>query len=616
MPVPKEWIEFKNAFYKVAGEMAEGQENARLVRKVLERNKARFRENMGTRIISTRLLEKLSESPALKLKNIVEFLEHSRQLILKGIEDTTMELIKYEEREDCFVIVTFGSVNSGKTSLTNHIAGLDYETDGIEAGKCFIEDRAVERLEESPVECTNRYQGFTLPGLLWIDCPGTLSGTASNAEKARQYLKQANLIVFVSDSDAPFKTSEMEELARLLKSSRQDKIDACLVITKADYCEIDEDPDTGMDVRLLMPKKPEDLKRQIEWCKEQLKINGLEERLRIAEPLITSIYIARDALGRRWDDGKFFRNPDPTWESRYQLSGIPALLKLMTDLVIKDGSRLRVEWAKNHAKDLELLLERTLSECRRELEDGLILLKNLREKWQKGLDRAVKDACELASGKVRDCLMKNNIYGKVEEFNREKAKKELLEILRDSVKEVIKFHSRDILNDISSWIDDSILKIHNQNQGFSLQLKNKTEKHTYKSTDKSKVVGEAVGGGVVGLGGAELGAAIGSIFMPGIGTFLGGFVGGLLGAFLGSEVGRFIGEEVYEEDVTVETVKTNADEVIEDTRKEVENLASQAVKDVFMKVDEEVFLKLTYELEYIQSKLNRLDDVISEIASL
>lgn len=615
MSVPREWIAFRNAFYEMSRALEKGQENSRLVRKVLEKNTARFNENIGARIIATRSLEKLSKPLALQFQKTVELLERSRQAILRSIEDTIRQLIKYEETGDRFVVITFGSVNSGKSSLANHIAGLDYETGKIEPGKCFVEDRPVERLEESPVECTNRYQGFTLPGLLWIDCPGTLSKTASNTEKARQYLKQANLIVFVSDSDAPFKTSEMEELKQFLKNSGKERIDACLVITKADYCEIDEDPDTGLETRLLMPKKPEDLKRQIEWCKEQLRINGLEKRLRIAEPLITSVYIARDALGRRWDDGKFFRNPDPAWESRYQLSGIPAFLRLLTDLVNKDGLKLKVEWPKRQAKDLRPVLEKTLRECRKELEDGLTLLKNLREKWLRGLDRVVKEARELASGKVTDCLIRNNIYGQVNEFNKEKARKELLEILCNSVTEAIRFFGRDFLNDTSRWVDDGI-GIYKQNQGFSLRLENRIERHVYTSTEKSETVGKAVGGGAGGLGGAEIGMAIGTAIFPGVGTVIGGVLGGLLGGFLGSKAGGYIGKEVYEEEVGVEEVKTNAEEVIKDTRREMDNLVSQVVRYVFMKVDEEVFLKLSDEFKHLQNELNSWDNVISEITSL
>ena len=172
-------------------------------------------------------------------------LRQARENMLEDLEAEVEHFKHSEENEDRFLVVVFGEVKAGKSALANHLAGLEFNLTPEQRGQCFVGDKTVDRLEEKPTECTRNYQGFRLRGLLWIDCPGVLSATFSNADLARRLVARADFIILVTSSDAPFKESEVRELLRLIQDSGNQGLEGCLIVSKSDVFEKDENPETG-----------------------------------------------------------------------------------------------------------------------------------------------------------------------------------------------------------------------------------------------------------------------------------------------------------------------------------------------------------------------------------
>jgi hypothetical protein len=595
--IPKQWSEFQRVFAEIAGELIEGRDAARRHRKEVQEKLAELQSELDAELPPVEVPPHVPKSVVTGIRNTIKGLRQHQRWLLDALRETAEDFENAVENEDRFVVVVFGEVNAGKSALANHVAGLDFDAwASIQRGVCFVGERTVDRLEEAPIECTREYQGFQLPGLLWIDCPGVLSSSFANAQLGRRLVARADFLVFVSSSDAPFKRSELEELAGIIEESGQDKVDACVVVTKADTQDDDEDPDTGRVIRRVVAKERRDWIAQAEWCREQLVTSGLGRHLRIREPLAVSVYVARDALGRGWENGAYCRRPDENWEARYETSGMPALLKLLSDLVAEEGPKLKAAWPKKRAAALRRRFDETARKSRDELKKLSDELESLRSEWSEAQRVAARDAAELASGEVAACLTRNGVY-EVGGFHRDRAQKELGAALRTSVQKAVTEASRDILEKIESRIDAALAE-YVKETSFSLDVKEQFKTHTYQSATRARGVGRVAGE----LGGATLGSQIGGAIFPGLGMLVGGFLGGFLGGWVGEAVGGAIGTETVSVRVSA---GTNAGEVIAETQKEIKALARTKVKELFKELDASVFGRLLAEIEQLQVQVGR-----------
>lgn len=115
------------------------------------------------------------------------------------------------ELENNFIVIVFGKVKAGKSSLGNFIAKNNTTND---KATFFIYDEAgntqdVKELKEiegedefatDNLECTKSIQGFKLNGLAWIDTPGLGSMVKANGDLAKTYINSADYIIFPANS--------------------------------------------------------------------------------------------------------------------------------------------------------------------------------------------------------------------------------------------------------------------------------------------------------------------------------------------------------------------------------------------------------------------------------
>lgn len=153
-----------------------------------------------------------------------------------------------EEIGDGLIVVVFGRTNAGKSTLGNFLRGKQLRTasfpnawkDGtiplspikvIEGGTVPQGDW----FAEGSTETTREAQIFQLPGLLLLDTPGFGSTHDDTlGALARKYVKRADLVVYLDDSDNPGLTDISRQVADVMREGRR----TLIAINHSDLNEI------------------------------------------------------------------------------------------------------------------------------------------------------------------------------------------------------------------------------------------------------------------------------------------------------------------------------------------------------------------------------------------
>jgi energy-coupling factor transporter ATP-binding protein EcfA2 len=238
------------------------------------------------------------------------------------------------------IVLVYGKVKCGKSTLGNFLAGLEHPVTGPYGGRPvrFLRHAtsdAPEALPEpvemdppafraSPTECTREIQTFALGGMAWVDTPGIHSMTAANQALAQRYADHAELVIYTTSSGSPLRASDMPELIDL--AVRRQK-PVMIVVTRCDERVLDETPD-GRIIRALRPKGPRSRAEQQQWLDEQLAACGLEATLGGANVAFVSVDVAREAI--RTGDVALFEQ-----------SGMPALYEQLGAVLTRDACSLK-----------------------------------------------------------------------------------------------------------------------------------------------------------------------------------------------------------------------------------------------------------------------------------
>jgi len=174
-------------------------------------------------------LNKLEELKSKVLKPVLEIEDIKVDEAFKSKVDNTFKQLEDEK----FVIAMFGSFSDGKSSIIKSITGES-------------------NIAISPVPTTDKVEEYNYDNsLIIVDTPGLFSENDIHSETTRKYISEANLIIYVIDSENPIKDSQKETVKWLLKDL--DKIDSTLfVINKMDVIvdlEDEEDYEEGSNIK-------------------------------------------------------------------------------------------------------------------------------------------------------------------------------------------------------------------------------------------------------------------------------------------------------------------------------------------------------------------------------
>lgn len=185
--------------------------------------------------------------------------------------------------EKSLLMIVFADVNAGKSSLGNFVSGYSFKDTpygGLYSKpKCYSYDYADKTLDcgkeieiaegnfaEAAVQATSSIQYFTLfNGLTWVDTPGIHSLSTEYEQLAKDYVKYADLILFLTPSANPWKQDEAQEVEKLVNSGKP----MLIAITKSDKYKV-QGIVNGKPNSVPIPKDDKDRTSQENYVREEI----------------------------------------------------------------------------------------------------------------------------------------------------------------------------------------------------------------------------------------------------------------------------------------------------------------------------------------------------------
>lgn len=244
-----------------------------------------------------------------------------------------------KKNEKYLVVMVFGAVKAGKSSLGNFFAGKKFfnapfdnhykkiskpifetEEKGRNTGDIVTDSNGDVWFQEGVTDTTGAIQYFTLSGLRWIDSPGTgavgkIGDTKNMTALVEEYLSYTDMCIFLMNSSEPGLQDDMRYISKLNKDGQE----ALIVITKSDKIDMDVD-DAGKIIRKRIPKSSADRKKQEDYICNEIKERYPEIDADKFRAISTSTALAGEAVENS-DDQKF------------QDSNLDKMMKILGDKV-------------------------------------------------------------------------------------------------------------------------------------------------------------------------------------------------------------------------------------------------------------------------------------------
>ena len=276
------------------------------------------------------LVDKAVESILTEINASIDSWNNDLTSQLKGTEFM-------KKHEKYLVVMVFGAVKAGKSSLGNFFAGKYFsksnleteynhrdkphfisEESGRETGGLTKELNGDTWFTEGVTDTTGAIQYFTLSGLRWMDSPGTgavkKDGDSKDMEQmVNDYIPFVDLCIFLMNSSEPGLQEDMKYMEKLSREGQE----SLVVITRSDVVEEDIDENDEI-IKTLRPKEPERRKLQEDDIVTRLAEQYPELDSEKFRAMSVSTMLARHAI----EDGD---------ESKFKDSNLDKLMNLLAD---------------------------------------------------------------------------------------------------------------------------------------------------------------------------------------------------------------------------------------------------------------------------------------------
>lgn len=278
-----------------------------------------------------------------------------------------------QDFEKHFTIAVFGKVKAGKSYIGNFVMGTPLKNAGItsaydKVGQIVVHvyDRGnvstQDTLSEQPDDCTDfatgmkettsTIQWFDLGGLSWFDTPGIGSVTWENEMLAKEYVKNADLVIFACNSDAAGTRQEFAEMKQLYDADKP----ILLLLTQSDTYESDID-DEGEEISILVPKSEKDRSDTERYMVDTLKEQGMSDLLKY-DILTVSAKLAVNAI-------------EKNDEEMFEQSNMGVFLDRLTAITQNDAAAMKKATPKKRLNemidgvinDLQSMSQQIVSAC-------------------------------------------------------------------------------------------------------------------------------------------------------------------------------------------------------------------------------------------------------------
>ena len=279
-------------------------------------------------------------------KNAVEAAAKKSIENLRAIIETWSEKIEADRKgkqfikknEKYLVVMIFGAVKAGKSSLGNFFAGKKFfnapfdnhykkiskpifetEERGRDTGDIEKDSSGDTWFTEGVIDTTGAIQYYTLSGMRWIDSPGTgavgkIGDTKDMTKLVEEYLSYTDMCIFLMNSSEPGLQDDMRYMSKLNKENQ----DALIVITRSDKTVKDEVD--GKIVSMRVPKDDRTRKLQEDDICKRVKERYPEIDEQKFRAISISTLLANEAVEESNDE-------------KFKQSNLDKLMKILGDKV-------------------------------------------------------------------------------------------------------------------------------------------------------------------------------------------------------------------------------------------------------------------------------------------
>ena len=258
-------------------------------------------------------------------------------------------------------------------------------------------------------------QLFRLGGMTWVDTPGFGSLTEENQELARESVKNADLVIFASNSDAAGTQQDFQEMKELYDMGKR----FLLVLTQSDTLDEDCDDD-GNIIPILVPKSDDDRRSTENYMKKALGENGI--RLGDENILTISAFLGLTAL----EKGD---------EALFESSNMGKFWNLLSDITKDEGKDLSKKTFGDRVNTALRSLQGKLKDAEKKLLEAKKSQEQKESEMREKAAHTIRDAKDECSQKVASLIQEKS--KKVEETKEPFSAADLKQILSKVVYETV-----------------------------------------------------------------------------------------------------------------------------------------------------------------------------------
>ena len=550
-------------------------------------------QSMDRKVVSGVDNKEITESLAV----ILDSLSLASDSWLKTIEEMLKKQQFRSDLKNYFIVMVFGKVKAGKSSLGNFIAQhkpqnmqasfFEYDEVGKEKQWQGADEFATDNLE-----CTNSIQGFKLNGLAWVDTPGLGSMTPENGKLAKEYINAADYIVYPTDSSSPMQNDEIEQIEELFQYGK--KISVC--ITKSDTTDYKRDENNkivkqnGHCKKVLVNKSQDVRREQEDYVNDLVTKSNTAKQSMLGDIFSISVHCAQ--AGLKEDNSELFNR-----------SNIAKFYDLLTDVVENKATQLNKE---TPYKELIAFIDNDVIgqnfDKKATLEDIRGKLRQLQHNLETvncELNTLIENVKSDISTIVFDVVAKYE--QSVERHNAKQMFQTMEKEIIAQVETLMTDNFSQLFEGVSPSLDELVTSM--ATDDFNIKDINKTLHFSTK--EKNKKIGSAIGATIFAVGAAAMtgGASLAVTMAAG---------------YAGSTLGGAAGEMIYTDHTETISVGDNKHEVIARFRELQITHHHANSKKLYIEIQKDFFKPLTQSisamLQNVDNFENRLEQLKKELS--
>ena len=435
-----------------------------------------FASSEAMKLSSKNAVDKAAKKSLDNLRASIESWRQKKEQDRKGREFI-------QKNEKYLVVMIFGAVKAGKSSLGNFFAGQKFltapfdnpykhvalpvfetEERGRNTGDVERDENGNTWFSEGVVDTTGTIQYFTLSGLRWVDSPGTgavkKDGDYKDMTKlVEEYLPYTDMCIFLMNSSEPGLQADMRYMNELSKQGQE----ALIVITRSDKKDEDVD-DEGNLISITIPKTPENRKLQEDDICKRVKDTYPNIDAEKFRAISISTLLAKEAIAENDDE-------------KYKSSNLDKLMQILGNKV-SDNAIARKQ--ANPRRLLNGFIEQVLSDIDG-LDDDINKMQEAVDKYKNGMKELTDIIVSNVKRDVRIEIMQlsNEWNRQVKyggKFDKSNVNNSLSKIIQETLNKEINKQMAKIIED---YEQQELPHVQANLSVGNLEKKTATIKHTY-----------------------------------------------------------------------------------------------------------------------------------------